>query len=80
MKRYKKDGFNTFKIGAAIRQHRAALGINQAELARRCDMFRMNVNRIEQDLVYPEFVTLIDIAKALETKPSKILALAEIIK
>lgn len=55
------------KLGAALRQQREALGITQAEVARRCGMhatFFASVERGERNVSY---LTLLKLVVALES-------------
>ena len=48
-----------------IRSTRQGLGIEQAELARRADITRFHMNRIEMGSVNPKIETLVRIAREL---------------
>jgi len=49
----------------AIRAIRQGLGVEQAELARRADISRFQMNRIEKGVVTPKIETLVRIAREL---------------
>lgn len=64
-------------LGAGIRATRERLNISQEELGFRAELDRTYVSGIERGVRNPTVKTLLVLARALETKPSKLLAAAE---
>lgn len=64
-------------IGKSICKLRVDLGISQEELAERAGIHRTYVSQLERGIKSPTLVVLIKIAKALDTKPSRLLRLVE---
>jgi transcriptional regulator with XRE-family HTH domain len=60
-----------------VRQCRSKLGISQEELCFRCDLDRTYISGIERGVRNPTVKTLRRLARALGTKPSRLLAEAE---
>lgn len=56
------------KMGAALRARREALGISQAEVARRCGMHATFVAGVERGERNVSYLTLLRIVTALDTK------------
>jgi putative transcriptional regulator len=52
-------------MGKMVRQIRLAKGLSQAELARRCDLSREYINKIEAGKYDPPLSTINALAKAL---------------
>ena len=61
------------EIGARIRAARAAAGISQGELARRCGMRQGPVCNIEHGIGYPSLPVLADICEHIMCSPDEIL-------
>jgi transcriptional regulator with XRE-family HTH domain len=66
-------------IGLVIRQRREALGLSQRDLAERVDTLRPLVSRVESMRHVVSLETLERYARALECKPSELLAAAELL-
>jgi transcriptional regulator with XRE-family HTH domain len=64
-------------LGLAIRQLRTAAKISQKGLADRCEMHRTYVGGIERGERNVSFGNLLRLARALNVRPSELLALAE---
>lgn len=64
-------------LGLAIRQRRVALKLSQGELAERVGTARPLVSRVESMRHVVSLETLERYARALECKPSELLAAAE---
>jgi len=60
-------------MGTTLRRLRQAKKLSQAELARRADLTREYVNKIEAGRYDPPLSTINALAKALRVKPSKLL-------
>ena len=63
-------------FGAAVRARRERLGLSQEEFAHRADLERSYVSGIERGVRNPTLRAITRLAKALRTKPSKLLAAA----
>lgn len=61
-------------FGAAVRARRERLGLSQEEFAHRADLERSYVSGIERGYRNPTLKVLARLAKALDTKASKLLA------
>jgi transcriptional regulator with XRE-family HTH domain len=66
-------------IGPVIRQRREALGLSQRDLAERVDTPRTLVSRAESSRHVVSLETLERYARALECRPSELLAAAELL-
>lgn len=64
-------------VGRTIAQLRHAAHMSQEELAHRAHLHRTHISQVERDLQSPTVLTLQGIAKALNTRASKILFLSE---
>ncbi len=64
-------------LGAGVRAARQKLAISQEQLGFEANLDRTYVSGIERGVRNPTVRTLLVLAKALETKPSKLLAAAE---
>ena len=64
-------------FGTAVRARREALDISQEELADRAAMDRTYVSGIERGVRNPTLKVVARLAKALKTRPSKLLAAME---
>lgn len=64
-------------LGHAIRALRRPAGLSQDELAQRCGLHRTYVGGIERGERNPSFANLVKIARALQVRPSELLAQAE---
>ena len=64
-------------LGAVIRDLRVAAGMSQEELADRAGIHRTYVSQLERGLKSPTVAILVDLAKALDTSPSRILRSVE---
>ena len=63
-------------FGAAVRARRERLGISQEAFAHKVDLERSYVSGIERGVRNPTLKVIVRLAKALATKPSKLLAAA----
>lgn len=70
------DGFCA-AFGTAVRARREHLGLNQEELGHRADLDRTYVSGIERGVRNPTLKIVGRLAKALNTRASKLLASAE---
>lgn len=64
-------------FGQAVRDARESLGYSQEELCFRSDLDRTYISGIERGVRNPTLKTIVRLAEALDTKPSKLLARAE---
>jgi transcriptional regulator with XRE-family HTH domain len=64
-------------LGHAIRALRRPAGLSQDELAQRCGLHRTYIGGIERGERNPSFANLLKIARALQVRPSELLAQAE---
>lgn len=64
-------------LGRTIGRLRQNLGLSQEELANRAGIHRTYVSQLERGIKSPTLAVLIKIAKALDTKPSKIVRVVE---
>lgn len=64
--------------GPAIRELRKALGIPQAELAKRSGISPSHMNKIEHGVESPKFETAVRIAQALGVAPDVIAPVIEV--
>lgn len=60
-------------VGRAISKLRKNLRLSQEELADRAGVHRTYVSQLERGIKSPTLVVLIKIARALDTKPSRLL-------
>lgn len=67
----------TKSFAQAVRQVRAERGLSQEELGRRASLHRAHIGEIERAELSPTLDSVEQIAKALETSPSELIALAE---
>lgn len=65
-------------LGRIIADLRQAAALSQEELAERAELHRTYISQLERGLKSPTVVTLCQIAKALNTTPSKIMKQLEI--
>jgi len=63
-------------FGAAVRARRERLGLSQEAFAHEVDLERSYVSGIERGVRNPTLKVITRLAKALSTKPSKLLAAA----
>lgn len=61
-------------LGDVIRRHRLAAGLSQERLGLHADVDRTSVSNIERDLKSPTVDTLIRLCRAMNARPSEILA------
>lgn len=61
------------RLGGLLRRRREALGVTQAEVARRCGMHATFVASVERGERNVSFVTLLRIVRAMDTTVAKIL-------
>ena len=61
------------QMGKTVRQIRLAKGLSQAELARRCDLSREYINKIEAGKYDPPLSTINALAEALGVSVAKLL-------
>jgi transcriptional regulator with XRE-family HTH domain len=64
-------------LGGAIQERRLRLGISQQELADQSDLHRTYISDIESGARNLSITTLLRIAAALDTTPSRLLKLSE---
>ena len=64
-------------IGKAISKLRLDLGLSQEELADRAGIHRTYVSQLERGIKSPTLVVLMKVAKALGTRPSRLLRSVE---
>lgn len=55
-------------LGEKVQALRIERGLSQRLLAKKCDVSNATISRIEQDLVFPEYETLIKLANSLNVK------------
>ncbi len=60
-------------LGAAIREHRTAAGLTQAQLAERAGIGRPHLNHIEGGRKSPTVVVLVHLARGLGVDPAALL-------
>lgn len=60
-------------LGAAIREHRTAAGLTQAQLAERAGIGRPHLNHIEGGRKSPTVVVLVHLARGLGVDPAVLL-------
>lgn len=60
-------------LGAAIREHRTAVGLTQAQLAERAGIGRPHLNHIEGGRKSPTVVVLVHLARGLGVDPAALL-------
>ena len=61
-------------LGDVMRRHRLAAGLSQERLGFRADVDRTSVSNIERDRKSPTVDTLIHLCRAMNARPSEILA------
>ena len=66
------------QFGRIIREHRTGRGLTQEELAYRADMNVTYLSDLERGHNNPSLAILVDIARALDTHPAKLLEGLEI--
>ena len=64
----------TIQFGQLIRKYRKEKNMSQEQLALLCNMDRSYLGRIERGEVNPTLEKIYELASALETLPSKLLA------
>lgn len=64
-------------LGQTISQLRQNLGLSQEELADRAGIHRTYVSQLERGIKSPTLAVLIKIARALDTKPSRLVRSVE---
>ena len=64
-------------VGRAICMLRADSGLSQEELAERAGIHRTYVSQLERGIKSPTLAVLMKVAKALGTRPSRLLRLVE---
>lgn len=67
------DKRNLIRLGANIKKLREAKGLSFRELSYACDIDHSKVSKIEKGQVNITFTTILQLAKALEVHPSKLL-------
>lgn len=61
-------------LGAAVREHRTAAGLTQAQLAERAGIGRPHLNHIEVGRKSPTVVVLVHLARGLGVDPAELLS------
>ena len=67
------DKSNLKNLGANIKKLREAKGLSFRELSYACDIDHSKVSKIEKGHINITFTTILQLAKALEVPPSKLL-------
>ena len=65
------------RLGSSVRARRERLGLSQEEFAFECEMDRTYISGIERGVRNPTVKTLIQLARALNTTPGRLLTAAE---
>jgi len=67
------DKSNLKKLGLNIKKLRKAKGLSFRELSYACDIDNSKITKIEKGQINITFTTILQLAKALEVHPSKLL-------
>lgn len=69
----RRKPFDRIRFGQNLRQARVAVGLTQAELARKAGLSENTISRLERGLCGMSALTFIALVNALDTRPAHLL-------